>query len=177
MSPCSPRPSSAHLSLDAHAPSCLRLIFRLLRGLGRSRLLIPCHGPTHGLLMWGRCSPKGVAIFAPVEQQGCVEFVEQLHRLAQHRIRQSQEPEQEARHCQRTGLHPGRFTGQGNVLPPCERRSRGQVPDLAQSLIVRPQRDQPACGTSSLPSQGTRRPATTALKNCSPTNEVRTPGP
>jgi hypothetical protein len=64
--------------------------------------------------MGSGCSPKGTAIFAPVEQEGSVEFVEQLHRLAQDRIRQSKEPEQQSWHRQGTGLHPGRFTGQRN---------------------------------------------------------------
>jgi len=46
--------------------------------------------------MGSGCSTKGTGIFAPVKQVGFVEFVEQLHRLSQDRIRQSKDPEHQS---------------------------------------------------------------------------------
>ena len=46
--------------------------------------------------MGSGCSTKGKAIFASVKQKGFVEFVEHLHRLAQDRIRQSKDLEQQS---------------------------------------------------------------------------------
>ena len=90
-------------------------------------------------------SPKGTGIFASVKQKGFVEFVEHLHRLSQDRIRQSKDSEHQSRDRQRFGGHSRRFAGQGNVLPPRERRSSWYMPDLAQGLLVRSQDDQPTC--------------------------------
>src|SRR5215469_11952656 len=106
-----------------------------------SLLTIPCYSPAQGLLMGSGCSTKGAGIFAPVKQEGFVEFVEQLHRLAQDRIRQAKDPEHQSWYRQRFGGRSHRFTGQGDVLPPRERLNGWQMPDLAQGLLVRSQDD------------------------------------
>src|SRR6266699_4465552 len=61
-------------------------------------------------------------------------------------MRQSKGPEHQSWYRQRFSGHSRRFTGQGNVLPPRERLSGWQMPDLAQDLLVRSEDEQPTGG-------------------------------